>query len=118
MSEPLRVLEEVLAEAFAGDDPLRILREARSTGRLDERFASALDQVDADGVELSGLLVAKLRFERLVQGSGFVREWFERDPQGFTDAFKRYRRAEPPLETFPGGEGRRFEEWFEDDRER
>jgi len=112
VSDTLRALEGLLAEAFASGDPVRVLREARAAGRVRGALADALDGVDEDGVELSGLLVAKLRFERLVQGSGRAREWFERDPQAFTAAFKRYLRAEPPREAFPGQEGRRFETWL------
>lgn len=64
-----------------------------------------------DGVRIAALLVAKLRFERLLRGSSEIDAAFERDPQRFTEAFRRYH-EEVPLTAFdPLAEVRAFSAW-------
>lgn len=56
---------------------------------------------DADGVRVAALLVAKLRFERLLNGSADVAEEFDDDAEGFAAKFKRYHRAVAPTAWSP-----------------
>jgi hypothetical protein len=74
-----------------------------------------LEPIDRDGLRMSALLVARLRFERLMHGSQRAGEWFERDPRSFAAAFKRYHAAVAPLSMFPPQEARAFEEWLTSD---
>lgn len=66
---------------------------------------------DADGLTISGLLVRKLRFERICRGDSKAEEWFERDPQRFVEAFKVYNHEVPPREYFPRQEAEAFRAW-------
>ncbi|HKS16637.1 MAG TPA: hypothetical protein VJU16_04940 [Planctomycetota bacterium] len=70
-----------------------------------------LEGVDADGLELTRLIVKKLRFELIVRGDSKLEEWFDRDPAAFTAAFKAYDRVIPPRSWFPREEADRFREW-------
>ena len=83
--------------------------------RVGELADGSLGEVDADGARLAAVLVARLRFERLVQGSNGARTWFERDPRGFATAFRRYQAAVPPTAVFPSEEARLFAAWRADD---
>ena len=65
--------------------------------------------VDPDGLATAALLVARLRFERLIQGSLTAAEWFERDPAGFSAAFRRYHQHVCPTAHFPAAEAKLFE---------
>ena len=58
------------------------------------------------------MLVARLRFERLLHGHPDVPGWLDRDPAGFTDAFRRYHAAVPPTAFFPRDEARTFADWL------
>jgi hypothetical protein len=62
-------------------------------------------------VRLAALLVARLRFERLLSGSDEAADWFEREPHVFARAFERYHREVPPSAFFPRGEARLFTAW-------
>jgi len=66
---------------------------------------------DADGVRISALLVARLRFERLLRGSPDAEAWFDRDPADFARAFRRYHAAVAPRAFFPVGEAALFAAW-------
>lgn len=64
-----------------------------------------------DGFHLAAMLIARLRFERLVRLSAPARAWFERDPRAFTRAFRRYHGANPPAAGGVWDEGQRFARW-------
>ena len=66
----------------------------------------------SDGLEMAALLVAKLRFERLVQGSAGVARWFEADPAGFVATFRAYCAEVPSRSAFPAAEARAFLLWM------
>jgi hypothetical protein len=56
-------------------------------------------------VRIAALLVAKLRFERVIRGDGDAETWFEVNPEGFTEAFRRYCREVPPTAFSAQAEG-------------
>jgi hypothetical protein len=64
-----------------------------------------------DGVRITALLVARLRLERLLRASADAREWYESDLRGFTEVFRDYHAAVPPIAFFPAGEARLFRVW-------
>ncbi|AKT36692.1 hypothetical protein [Chondromyces crocatus] len=104
--------EELLAKVITAADPLDALRAATQKADLPPRLRRALRQVDEDGLRMAALLVARLRFERLMRGSTDAEAWFERDPGEFTAAFQQYHQAVPPTAFFPSGEARLFREWL------
>ena len=105
----LKDLQRVLARALTSDAPLDVLR-AESAG-LSEEERAWLAAADLDGLRLTGLLVRKLRFERICRGDAAAERWFERDPEAFVRAFKAYNAEVPPVEIFPRQEALAFREW-------
>ena len=72
-----------------------------------------LEGVDADGLELTRLIVKKLRFELIVRGDATLEAWFDRAPGEFTAAFKAYDVLVPPQSWFPREEAEKFRGWCE-----
>lgn len=103
--------EEVLSRILRAPDPAAALAVACADPGLPPALRRALRAADPDGVALSALLVARLRFERLVRGSPEAEAWFERDPAGFGEAFRRYHAEVPPRAFFPATEAALFQEW-------
>lgn len=113
MSDALQRFDRLVADALLSPDPVAAFRAAGSEEwPPDLREAIEAAASSEDGVRLTALLVAKLRFERLVNGSRRAGEWFARDAAGFTDAFRRYHAAVPPTATDPRRESELFERWL------
>ncbi|HEX2574577.1 MAG TPA: hypothetical protein VH877_33835 [Polyangia bacterium] len=104
--------ERILAEALRAPDPVAALHAAAADPGLPAALRKALMSANEDGVRLSALLVARLRFERLIHGSPEAARWFEEDPAAFTAAFRRYHQAVPASSFFPRSEAERFEAWW------
>ncbi len=109
-TDALLRLETLLADALTAADPAAALRDAVE---LPPELRQAVERIDVDGLRVAALLVAKLRFQRLLNGSERAGEWFARDARGFTDAFRRYHDAVPPTAGDPWGEASAFERWVE-----
>jgi hypothetical protein len=107
----LEAYEELFSRAFSSRDPLAVLRAARDDSSTPAALREALSSLDEHGVRISSLIVTRLRFERLLNGSRAAGEWFERDPADFTAAFKRYQDQVPPETAFAQDEARAFEVW-------
>ena len=103
--------EAVVAEAMTAPDPVAVMARAARDRRLPAALRRALGAASEDGVRLAALLVARLRFERLLRGSPDAEAWFERDPEGFAAAFRRYHAEVPPTAGFPPDEARLFQRW-------
>lgn len=106
----LAALQGALAEVLRARDPAAALAAAAAQPDADPRLAA----VDADGLRLAALLVAKLRFQRLVGASREAAEWFERDGRGFTAAFRSYHESTPSPALDPWGEAAAFARWRAD----
>jgi hypothetical protein len=104
--------ERLMATVLIAPDPIAAL------DALDEEERALLEPIDRDGLRMSALLVARLRFERLMHGSARAGEWFESDPRSFAQAFRRYHASVPPRSTFPLDEARAFEAWITSDEAR
>jgi len=104
-------IERVLANALTSADPARLVLRAAQDPRLDAAARSALEAIDLDGLGLSALIVVKLRFERLLQGSASAGDWFEADAREFTAAFRRYHLEVEQRAATPSEEAARFESW-------
>jgi uncharacterized protein (UPF0276 family) len=107
----IRVWETLVAEAMRSDDPVAGFKEAASDARLCDALRDAASGVRADGVRLSALLVARLRFERLIQGCPEAAQWYEEDALGFTRAFREFHQQEPPRTGV--SEAERFRAWWQ-----
>jgi len=109
----LSEVERVLLEAVHDEDPPARLRElvedAGDRLTVDER--SWLLAADADGLRLTGLLVVKLRFERVLRGDAALRREFDADPRALLERFRRYAREVPAAAVFPEDESRAFSAW-------
>lgn len=112
LPEGYEELERVTARALRARDPAAAFAAAAEDDSLPEELRSALRRAAPDGVRIAALLVARLRFERLVRGSAAAAERFERDPKGFADSFRRYHEAMRPEDFLPRDEARTFERWW------
>ena len=98
----------------------RTTRSTRSVGPrgvdgaavgLSEQERRWLAALPEDGLRMSGLIVRKLRFERLTGGDHDLRDLFDRDPQAFLPLFRQFTSQVPPESYFPDEEVRRFRQW-------
>ena len=108
---PERIVSAIVARALVARDPIAILHEARDDEALPIAVRRALSAADDDGIRITALLVAKLRFERLLQGSVKAGAAFDADPRGFTALFRRYHEEVPPTALFPPQEAALFAAW-------
>ncbi|MCA8926309.1 MAG: hypothetical protein KDD82_31165, partial [Planctomycetes bacterium] len=69
-----------------------------------------LAALDPDALRLQALLVAKLRFERLVADPALAAE-FDADPAAFTARFRRFAAAQPSRSPYPADELAAFRAW-------
>jgi len=104
--------ERVVADAMRAADPAAAMRVAARDRRLPAAMRRALAAADADGVRMAALLVARLRFERLLRGSPEAEAWFESDPEGFAEGFRRYHAEVAPAAFDPAGEAGLFRAWM------
>jgi len=114
MRAPYALFEERVAAAMTAADPVAAIRALAEDASLPEelRQAARAAVTHARGIELTALLVARLRFERLMQGSTEASALFERDPVGFAELFRAYHREVAPNVFFPAQEGRLFAAWL------
>lgn len=105
-------LEAIVAEALASPDPAAALRKASKDRSLPAELRRALAAAQGDGVRMAALLVARLRFERLLRGSAEAEAWFDADPEGFAATFRRYHAEVPPSAFYPQVEARLFQRWI------
>jgi hypothetical protein len=103
--------EEVVARAMTAPDPVGALRAAAEDPALPPGLRRGLRAADEDGIRMAALLVARLRFERLLRGCPEAEAWFDRDPADFAAAFRAYHAAVAPTAFFPPGEARLFRRW-------
>lgn len=107
----LEQLQRAMADALRAEDPVAAIRALAEAPSTDAALRSALLAADPDGLRLTALLVAKLRFERVIRGSSAAGAWFDRDAPAFSAAFRRYHATVPPSEPFPAAEAKSFLSW-------
>jgi hypothetical protein len=112
----LRDVQRLLLSALLEDDPVAALRSALAApdsagASLTEQERRWLQALPEDGLRMSGLIVRKLRFERLTGGDHDLRDLFDRDPQAFLPLFRAFTSDVPPEAYFPDEEARLFREW-------
>ena len=101
-------LEAIFARVMTAPDPAVALQKAQRDKRLSAGLRRALSACDLDGVRLSALLIAKLRFERLLRASEQAEWLFRRDAAAFSALFESYHRSVPPTAFFPAAEAELF----------
>jgi hypothetical protein len=107
----LATLEAKIARALRDDDPWAAFVRLGEDASLSADLRARVRAADPDGVRMAALLVARLRFERLLRGSPAAEAWFEEDPSAFAAAFRRYHRTVAPTAFFPPEEARLFDAW-------
>lgn len=98
--------------AFPSGDPatFQSALEAALRSRDPAAFATvAHPHLRPDDLRLTALHVARLRSERLLQGSPDAVSWFELAPADFAAAFRAYHLEVPPTGFLPSEEARSFE---------
>ena len=106
--------ERVLAEALRADDPVARLRDEQTRADCPAALRRLLRAACAHpaGLRLSALLSARLRFERLTQGSPLAAGLFAADAARFAGLFRRYHQAVAPIAHGPRAEAALFDRWY------
>lgn len=109
--------EERMARALLSPDPAGAMQALAGDTELPHALRQAAARAITSGpgtrgIELTALLIANLRFQRLLQGSREAATWFARDPQGFSEAFRDYHHQVAPAAYFPAQEAERFAAWL------
>ena len=108
----MKAFERRMVEILTAGDPERALRTAASDRKLPAALRRAFAAADPDGVRLAALLVARLRFERLLRACPEAAQAFEVDAASFAADFRRYHAEVPPTEFFPLGEAMLYRSWL------
>jgi uncharacterized protein len=101
--------DALLADALRAADPVAVLRghaPALPAGPIRQAAERAL--ADPEGLRVTRLLIAQLRFSRLLNGSPEASTAFEVDPAGFTARFRAYHQAVRPTAYDPAAEAAAF----------
>lgn len=104
--------ERALAALMRAADPAAARDALLADPKTDPAVARWLSAADPRGLHLGALLVAKLRFERLLRGDAALAEWFDAAPGAFTAEFARYHGEVGPEALFPGAEAAAFRRWL------
>jgi len=107
----LQEIEALLARILRQTDPVAALARVVTEKPLPRPVIAALGALAPDGLRITALLVARLRFERILRTSAQAEAWFDTDTAGFTAAFARYHAAVAPGAIDGEPEGARFERW-------
>ena len=92
-------------------DPVTALRRLVADGGFPSWLEPMVPGLDPDGLRMTGLLIAKLRFERIINGSAAAAHWFVAEPATFAVACRGHHRALPPLDHGPRWEAESFAAW-------
>lgn len=107
----IHCFEELVANAMRSPDPSQSFAKAASLTTLSDVQCDALRAASGDGVRLSALLVARLRFERLIQSCPEAAHWYDEDPKGFTQEFRRFHQEVSTEQSVGSSEAREFNAW-------
>lgn len=83
-AEAILGVQALLGEALCAADPVGMLRALAARPETSPEVRAWLGAVDDDGLRVAALLVAKLRFQRLLGASRPAAAWFAQDPASFT----------------------------------
>jgi hypothetical protein len=102
----LSELQRLLVDALRSSDPHKALAAAlqRGAAQLSADERGWLANASADGLQLTRMLVRKLRLQRLLLGDADAARWCREQPEAFARAFAAYDAAVPPAALFPSEE--------------
>ena len=106
-----RRYEQVIARILRSPDPQMELSARQKDRRLSRGLRNLLLGIDAAGLRITALLVARLRFERLLHGCPEAAQWFDKDTAVFADAFRCYHDEVPPTAWTPQQEAALWRRW-------
>ena len=106
--------ERLLARALLAGDPVALLQAEADAPDCPDALRRGLHQalLRPDGIRIAALLVARLRFERLLQASPPAQLLFSADPAAFAPLFRRYHMAVPPPSAGPEADAAQFARWL------
>jgi hypothetical protein len=108
----LGMLQRLLLEVLLTERPDQELpRRLEHADGLTNQEIAWLRGLDADGLIMTGLMVKKLRFERLTRADGEAAKLFEEQPSEFVRLFQAYTTAVAPSVYFAGQEASLFRQW-------
>ncbi len=110
-AEAILGVQALLGEALCAADPVGMLRALAARPETSPEVRAWLAAVDDDGLRVAALLVAKLRFQRLLGASRPAAAWFAQDPASFTEAFREYHTTVAPRQLDPWREAEAFAAW-------
>jgi hypothetical protein len=102
----LKNIQEILLRALIQVDPMEALRKEIEKAPQEDRIE--LEKLTEDGIHLSQLLIQKLRFEKICWGAPEIEEWYQNNPDLFTNAFQSYSDEVPHKEWMPTKERENF----------
>lgn len=102
---------QAVAALLRQPDPAAALQAAIDAPETGAALRGLLEQIVPDGFRMSALLVAQLRFNRLLNGSGAVAAEFEADPRAASERFRRYHQQVPPTAEDPVQEAKDYRSW-------
>ena len=109
----LSEIQHILAKALFADDPFAALQAALERSELSEADRASLAGISPDGLRMAGLLVKKLRFQRITGGDPRLRQLFDEDPERFVRLYRAYAEASASNTVFPDQESRQFRQWLD-----
>jgi hypothetical protein len=104
-------LEGALADALRQPDAVAAFEALARDPRLEPDERDALRHAHPDGVAMAALLVARLRFERLAQGSPEGDALLDDGGRRLVDAFRRYHAEVSPRARDALAERAAFDAW-------
>lgn len=93
--KPPPTWEEALGPMVRAADPGAARARLLETGELPPDVAEAVAALDPTGLRVLGLLVARLRFDRLMLRSPAQRARYAADPEGWSGAFRSWHAENP-----------------------
>ena len=107
----MRRFERGLVAILLAPDPARALLAAAQDRSLPASLRRAFAGACPDGVRMTALLVARLRFERLLRACPEAEAAFAAQPAAFAADFRRYHAEVAPTAFFPAGEAALYRAW-------
>jgi hypothetical protein len=107
----LRAVQSILLRALTSEDPAAALAPLLADAELTDQERTWLRGLDADGLRMTGLMLKKLRFERLTRADDEMAELFAQSPDEFVRRFAAYAEAVPPRAYFPDQEAAIYRRW-------
>lgn len=104
--------ERLLVTLMHAPDPVSAAARAARDPAVPRTLRAALARVNPDGLRMAQLLVARLRFERLLRGSRQAAALFDASPDDFAELFRRYHVEVPARAFLAADEADAWKRWL------